>query len=435
MSFSQPHNKSLLILFACLALVVGTAGCTAQASPAPATSAGTPAAPATASSPAPSAPAAPESSSDAALRLEALLGQHALLTADLMRGRLRKDEDFAQAANAAVGQNSDDLAQLVGGLLGPEQAAQFKGVWADHVAALFNYARGVATEDAAVREDARTKLVGLETDIADFFTAASQGRLDRNAARTAMRTHVDHLTQQADAYAAGDYAGANVAYRESYRHTFELGQTVASTLLPPDKAAELNTPSWRLRSAMTRLLGEHVGLALGTLRAGATNSPDFPAAITALNGNTTDVTAAVAGLFGGPAASQFMTLWADHLDLLGTYAADVGAGKPNRREAVQGELRDWQQRFATFIDTATEGRVPAPDLAGALLGLDDLLLRQVDAFAAKDYQQAQQLANQTYPQVFGLARNMADAFGATVAARMPRGGAETGGGAMAGVPG
>ena len=428
MSRFASRTRSPLVLFACLAVLVGIAGCSPQASsaaPAPAER------PSQAAGPS-SAAAAPESSSDAALRLEALLGQHALLAADMMRGRLRNDEDFAQAANAAVGQNADDLAQLVGALLGDQQAARFKGVWADHVAALFNYARGVATEDTAVREEARVKLVGLEGDIADFFSQASQGRLDPGAARTAIRVHVDHLTQQADEYAAGDYAGANTAYRQGYQHTFELGHTLASTLLPPDKSAELNTSSWRLRSELTRLLGEHVGLALSTLRAGATKNPDFQAALTALNGNTNDVTAAVASLFGGPAASQFMSLWADHLDLLGTYAVDVGANKPNRRDAVQGELRDWQQRFAKFIDTATEGRVPAPDLAAALLGLDDLLLRQVDAFAAKDYRQAQQLSNQTYPQVFGLAKNMADAFGATVAARMPRGGAETGGGGTAG---
>ena len=226
--------------------------------------------------------------------------------------------------------------------------------------------------------------------------------------------------------------GPTPAYREGYQHTFELGNTLATALLPPEQAAELNAPAWQLRSELTRLLGEHVGLALGALRAGATNSPDFPAAVDALNGNTTDVTAAVGSLFGDPAASQFMTLWADHLDLLGNYAADVGAKKENRRDAVQGELRDWQQRFATFIDTATGSRMAAPDLAAALLGLDDLLLGQVDAFAARDYQQAQELADQTYPQVFGLARNMADAFGATVAARMPQGGAQTGGGGMAG---
>ena len=98
---------------------------------------------------------------------------------------------------------------------------------------------------------------------------------------------------------------------------------------------------------------------------------------------------------------------------------------------MQAGLRDWQARFASFIETATGGRVPAPDLAAALLGLDDLLLGQVDALAAGDYQRARELANQTYPQVYGFARNLADAFGATLAAGMPQGGAPTGGGGMA----
>ena len=434
----RPRNRSTFTLIAFMAALTCLVGCAPGAPPGPPPAQAATGAPGqgTAAAPAPAgtAPAAPESSADAALRLEALFGQHAILAADLMRSRLRNDEDFAQAANAAVGQNTDELAGLVGTLSDDQQGARFRGLWVDHVTALFNYARGLATEDNPVREEARAKLVGIENDLGDLFATASQGRLDRDAARAAVQAHVDPLTQQADAYAARDYAGANTAYRQAYRQTFALGNRLATTLLPPGQSAELDAPSWRLRSELTRLLGEHVGLALSALRAGAARNPDFPAAVTALNGNTSDVTAAVDSLFGEPAASQFMSLWADHLDLLGTYAADAGAMKPNRREAVQGELRAWQQRFAMFIDTATGGRMPAPDLAAALLGLDDLLLRQVDAFAAKDYQQAQELANQTYPQVFGLARNMADAFGATVAARLPRGGAETGGGGMAGAP-
>jgi hypothetical protein len=432
MGCTTRRTRPTLALVLCLVALTGLAGCSPGPSAAPPAQADTPTPAASAAPSATGTAPAAESRADAALRLEALLGQHAILAADLMRGRIRGDEDVAQSANAAVGQNTDALAGLVGELAGDQQAARFRDLWANHVTALFNYARGLATEDAAVREQARTTLVGLDGDLAAFFATATKGRLGQDAARAAVATHVDQLTRQADAYAAKDYTAANVAYREGYRRTFTLGNTLATALLPPDQAAQLGAPSWQLRSELTRLLGEHVGLALSTLRAGAARNPDFPAALTALNGNTTDVTAAVDSLFGEPAASQFMTLWADHLDLLGTYAADVGAMKPNRREAVQGELRQWQQQFATFIATATGGRMQAPDLAKALFGLDDLLLRQVDAFAAKDYQQAQQLADQTYPQVFGLARNMADAFGATVAARLPRGGAETGGGGMAG---
>ena len=306
-------------MFACLVVVPGLAACAPSApSTAQAGDAGEPSSPpaapgqpqATTGGTAAPGARAPQAPADAALQLEALLGQHAILTADLTRGRLRNDEDFAQAANVAVGRNTDEL---VGTLSGEQQVERFRGLWADHVTALFNYSRGLATQDTAVRDEAWAALNAFSTDAADFFAAASQGRLDREAARTALSTHDDHLTQQADAYPAGDYPGANTRYREGYRNSFELGNTLAGTLLPADEAADLQS-----------------------------------------------------------------------IDLLGTYAADVGAKKENRREAVRDDLRDWQLRFAT------------------------------------------------YPQVWGIARNMADAFGATLAAQMPQGGAQTGGGGMAG---
>ena len=375
---------------------------------------------------------AAEAGTDGALRLEALLGQHTIQAGDLMRGRLRNDEDFAQAANAAVGQNTEELAQQVGALGGADAAARFQGLWTDHVTALVNYSRGLATNDAAVRDEARARLDALNGEIADVARHGHAGAAGpRDGAEGAGHARRPPGRAGGRLRREGLRAAPTPRYREGYQHAFRLGGTLATGLLPPDQAAGLGAPAWQLRSEMTRLLGEHVGLALGTLRAGATNGPDFPAMVDSLNGNTTDVTAAVGSLFGEPAASQFMSLWADHLDLLGTYAADVGADKQNRRQAVQDDLHNWQQRFATFIDTATQSRVPAPDLAAALLGLDDLLLQQVDAFAARDFPRAQQLANQTYPQVFGLARNMADAFGATLAARMPQGGAKTGAGGMA----
>ena len=387
------RSGPILALLTCLVVLAGLAACSSPSpatSPAPTGSAGpaasgaagaTGAQPGSTAAPqaGPQAAPAPSTPADAALRLQALLGQHHILAADMMRGRLRNDEDFAQAANAAVGQNTDELAQVVAILGGEQRATQFQTLWGAHVTSLFNYSRGLATNDAAVRDEARVALDRFRTDGAEFVAEASQGRLTREAVRTELGTHDDHLMQQADAYAAGDYAQANTLYREGYQHAYALGNTLAVNVLPPEQAAELSTPAWKLRSEMTRLLGEHVGLALGTLRAGATNAPDFPAMAESLNGNTSDVTAAVSSLFGEPAATQFMELWADHLDLLGGYAADVGAQKENRREEVQAGLRDWQARFASFIETATGGRVPAPDLAAALLGLDDLLLGQVDA--------------------------------------------------------
>ena len=60
-----------------------------------------------------------------------------------------------------------------------------------------------------------------------------------------------------------------------------------------------------------------------------------------------------------------------------------------------------------------------------------MLLRQVDAFVATDYPQANDLSYRAYQDMFGLARQLSDAFGATVAARLPIGGAQTGAGGTA----
>jgi hypothetical protein len=61
-----------------------------------------------------------------------------------------------------------------------------------------------------------------------------------------------------------------------------------------------------------------------------------------------------------------------------------------------------------------------------------MLLRHADAYAAKDYGTAHEIAYQTYDHMLELARRLADAFGATVAARLPVGGARTGHGGLAG---
>ncbi len=376
-----------------------------------------------------------KSPADVALQLEALLGQHSVLVADMMRSRIRNDEDFAQVAGAAVTRNTDDLTAVVKAMFGDQAANAFHGTWTDHVTAFFNYARGLATNDAAVRADARAQLVKFENGLGEFFSAASQGRLPQDTARATLMAHVNHLLQQADAYAAHDYGQAAELYRTAYSHAFGIGQALAATLLPPDQSAPLNQPSWRLRSELDRLLGEHVALAVATLRAGATNSPDFTASADALNKSTDDLTSAMGTLFGPAAGQQFMALWADHIDALVSYAAGVAAHDDARRNAAQDKLRAFEGQLSTFLDQATGSRMPTADLAKAFLAHDELLTRQVDASANKDYSQANQLAYTAYQDMFGLSRQLSDAFGETVATRLPQGGAETGAGGTAGVPG
>src|SRR3954453_18670180 len=115
------------------------------------------------------------SAADLAVRLQALLGEHSVLAADLMRSRIRGDDDFVQAANAALGENTDAMTDLVGQLFGTATAKKFGPMWAQHIVALFAYAGAVADQDENARADARKELTEYEGDLASFFAGASHG--------------------------------------------------------------------------------------------------------------------------------------------------------------------------------------------------------------------------------------------------------------------
>ncbi len=387
-----------------------------------------------ASNPIAAAPAA-ETATEASLKLQALLGQHTVLAADMMRGRLRSDPDLAQAANAALGKNTDAMGQLVAALFGDQAKDQFTSLWASHVAALFNYARGLAEKDDAVTAQAQLTISRFESDLADFFATASQGRLARNAAETAIKQHIEHLIGQTDAYAAGNYQQADRIYREGYAHAFAIGKVLAGTLLPPAAAKVLNAPTWRLRSELDRLLGEHVVVVIAAMRAGVTNSDDFRAAADTVNANTRDLAGAMDTLFGHAAASRFQSLWADHVDALIGYSAAVVKHDARQSADSRTALAAFEKQLAAFIGGATDNRMAASTLAEAFRMHDDMLLRGVDAFVSKDYRQAHDIAYAAYEEMFDLAGRLSTAFGATVAARLPVGAVRTGRGGMAAVVG
>ena len=375
------------------------------------------------------------SAADLAVRLQALLGQHSVLAADLMRSRIRGDDTFAHAADAALSGNTDAMTDLVGQLFGDATASKFGPMWSDHVVALFAYAGAVADHDESARKRSRNDLVEDEKNLGYFFAGASHGRLPRDAARGAIVMHVDHLTKQADAYAARDYATANRLYRQGYQHTYDLGLTLADALLPAADRATLRKPIWRLRSQLGRVLAEHAVLVEDVTRAAVTNTADFDAAADNINANTADLAAAVDTLFGAPTARRFQSLWASHVELLVAYAGATAAGKPDRRHQARADLRAFEPRMAAVLAPATGGRVPPADLSAALQEHDEMLLSHADAYAARDYGSAQDTADRTYEHMFELARRLADGFGATVAARLPQGGAQTGQGGLAGVVG
>ena len=419
----------LLGLAASAVVIALVAGCVAGKNDSPATA---PRAATEGTTPPPTmeaaAPATPENLTPGALalQLQSLLGQHTVLASDMMRGRLRNDPDLAQAANAALGKNTAAMSALISGAFGQEAADKFAPLWSSHVTALFNYSRGLAENNQAVQASAKVTITRFEKSLAQFFSAASQGRLPESAATAAVDVHIQHLLGQADAYARKDFTASDKEYRQGFAHGFALGKALASTLLPPASAKVLDQPLWRLTSALEQLLGEHVVLVVATMRAGVTDAPDFDAAAASVNGNTTDLAGAIGVLFGQPAAQSFQGMWADHIDLLVRYAASIAKGDDATQASIGNKLGGFESELAGFLNTATGNKLAATTLAKALQSHDTMLRQQVEAFVAKDYKKSHDLAYSTYQEMYGLAGQLANAFGAEVAKKLPVGPAQTG---------
>jgi hypothetical protein len=371
------------------------------------------------------------SGADVALQLEALLGLHSILAADMMRARVRADDDLAQSANAALGLNTTAIADLLQPVIGTTAREQFMTSWTEHIQALFNYARGVATKDSDVRADSHRELVEYEDALGRFFAAQSDGRLTRAAARAAVDKHVNHLVAGIDAYAAHDYRASATIYRLSYAHSFDLGASLSHALLPAKVGATLDSPAQTLRTSLTHLLGEHVALMMATVRSSVGDQRDFTAMGAAVNANTLDLTAAFDSLFGPAAARRFQARWADHVDHLLAYTSAAVRNDDSGRQNARRGMREFDSSFAAFLSAATENRLPGTAMVGTFEDYDRRLLSEIDAYVSNDHERAQAVREQLYAETFTVAQQLSGAIGATLGARLPRGGSQTGGGGTA----
>ena len=370
--------------------------------------------------------------SDLRAKLEQLLGQHAILTVRLTRARLRGDGDLAQSADAALGENTADLGELIGTVYGAEAAEKFEKMWFGHVTYLFNYSRGVADKDEAAKSQARRQLDDYTTNLSQFLEAATKKAAPASVVAAELRMHVEQLLQQVDAYARGDYDRAFALERESYRHMFPLGKALAAGILIGEGTlpGDFDSPARQLQSRLGLLLGEHAELAVDATRSGISNSADFPAAAAALDRNTREITAMIESVFGAASAGSFQALWADHIDAFVTYTQALVAGSADLENAATERLKGFNVYFAAFLSTSTQGRLGAPALADAFVTHEDLLLRQINAYAERDYSTAYQLSFDAYQHMFALAAQAATAIGDTATAQSPTGGPQTGEGGM-----
>jgi hypothetical protein len=379
----------------------------------------------------PGATAAPTSPKQVRAQFEQLLGQHALLAVRQMRSVVAPSPAFGQAVGVSLQQNTDALSRLIAAVYGSTQADRFTPLWQRHLGDLTSYAKGVAGHDTAATQAARAALMADANAYGSWLTGASKGRVTAGDAAAAVRMHVQELMDQADAYAAKDYAKAYKLEREAYEHMFTAGTGLAKASLTPEVAVGLDTPPERLRSAFAMLLGEHMELVVDAQQATFAGAPQFDAAAAQVNANTATLAKALGGIVGPKKAAEFQSAWANHVEGLMAYTAAV-AGKDEAAKTVAKENLDgFAERLALFFSDIVKNVLATDPLTEAITAHDQHLIDQVDAYAAGDYTRAQQVQDEGYSQMVGVANVLVDAIEKVMAKSLPAGGSQTGGGGTA----
>jgi hypothetical protein len=377
------------------------------------------------------APAAQASPRQVRAQFEQLLGLHALLAVRQMRSVVVAAPELQRAIEGSLQANTEALNRLVVEAYGGAQADRFAPLWRRHLADLVSYAKGVAGKDSSAKQTARTLLVADADAYGSWLAEASKGRVGASDAAAGVRMHVEELMEQADAYAARDYARAYRVERAAYEHMFTAGGGLAKAGVTPEAAVGLDAPPERLRSAFAMLLGEHMELLVDAQRATFAGSQEFQAAAAQVNANTSALTKAMAGIVGPEKAAEFQSAWANHVEGLMDYTAAVAGNDQAARTVAKQNLDGFAERLGLYFSDVVRNVLAADPVTEAITAHDQHLIDQVDAYAAKDYARAQELELEGYQQMLGVANTLVAAIQRTVQPQLPVGGSKTGGGGTA----
>jgi hypothetical protein len=137
----------------------------------------------------------------------------------------------------------------------------------------------------------------------------------------------------------------------------------------PSAQVDLSSGGYALEQTLTALLQEHEYLAGIAVVQGVSNgldSPQFAAAAEALGNNSKALADAVASIYGDAAGEQFLPLWEKHIGFFVNYTKGKATGDQALVKKSRNQLDKYRTDFGAFLESATEGILPADAVADAL---------------------------------------------------------------------
>jgi len=182
----------------------------------------------------------------------------------------------------------------------------------------------------------------------------------------------------------------------------------------PAAAVDLSSPAAELRVDLDRLLAEHAFLTIEQMRSGLLGAPDFAAAATAVEANSTEIAGAIGSIYGNAAIEPFGDIWRSHIGYLVDYAISLRTGDTAGRDAALDGLAVYRTELRTFLGDANPG-IDLGEIAEALDMHTAQLIEFIDRVHEGDHAGAYELEREAYPHMFEIG----DALAKVIANRFP----------------
>jgi hypothetical protein len=196
----------------------------------------------------------------------------------------------------------------------------------------------------------------------------------------------------AAAYASGTASRSTSAASPppASHHAMSMAAATAATASPR-----------QVRSQFEQLLGLHALLAVRQMRGVVAVAPDFVSVANAsLLENTDALSRLVASVYGPAQGDRFKRLWQRHITDLFSYANGVASNDTSATKSARTALLADADSYGSWLAGASKGRVRASDAAAGVRMHVEELMRQLDAYAARDYAQAYRIEREAYEHMF-----------------------------------
>ncbi|EZH67513.1 copper amine oxidase [Bacillaceae bacterium JMAK1] len=346
--------------------------------------------------------------------LDHLLSEHFALAVLSMQKQYDGDEG-AQAAQEALEQNAADMKPAIASLYGDEGAEEFDRIFSAHNDYTAEYVQAVKDEDTAAQEEASAMLDSFYVEFGEFLETATEGTLPSDAAIEVLDVHEQQVEDAFIAYVEGDYETAYMTYREGLSHMFDISAALSDAIVQqnPDQfeGSVPLTAAGDLRSDVSNLVAEHFALATLSMSKEFKESEDFDFVSWAEDENTADLKATISSVYGEEGGEQFEQIWqGNHILAQSDYVNAVKNDDEAAKEEAQNRLGTFADEFGMFLETATDGILPAADATELVNMHEEQVFTTFDRYIEGDYDGSFEKYREGYAFTFDIGAGLADAI-------------------------